>query len=87
MDARCRIELLGRLRVTQGEREITRFRTQKTEVLLRYVAYHIEHAHPREVLVELLRREGHPRAKLLRLSPCRGSGRVTHPQGGRRWFQ
>jgi len=34
MDARCRIELLGGLRVHQGEREITRFRTQKAAALL-----------------------------------------------------
>ena len=53
MDARCRIELLGRLRVTQGEREITRLRTQKTGALLGYIAYHLERTHPREVLMEL----------------------------------
>ena len=54
MDPRCRVELLGRLRVTQGEREVTRFRTQKTGALLGYLAYHLERSHPREVLVELL---------------------------------
>jgi DNA-binding SARP family transcriptional activator len=54
MDPRCRVELLGRLRVTQGERKITRFRTQKTGALLGYLAYHLERTHPREVLVELL---------------------------------
>ena len=36
MDVRCRIELLGRLRVEQGDREITRFSTQKTGALLAY---------------------------------------------------
>ena len=39
MDAGWRIELLGRLRVTHGDREITRFRTQKTRALLGYLAY------------------------------------------------
>ena len=38
MDARCRIELLGRLCVKQGDREITRFRTRKTGALLGYFA-------------------------------------------------
>jgi len=38
MDVGCRIELLGRLRVTQGDRDTTRFRTQKTEALLAYLA-------------------------------------------------
>jgi len=54
MDARCRVELLGGLRVQQGERTITRFRTQKTAALLAYLAYHLDRAHPREVLAELL---------------------------------
>ena len=54
MDVRCRIELLGRLRVTQGNREITRFRTQKTGALLGYLAYYIQSAHPREVLAEVV---------------------------------
>ncbi|HZP82590.1 MAG TPA: tetratricopeptide repeat protein [Chthonomonadaceae bacterium] len=51
-DARCRIEMLGSLRVIQGAREITRFRTQKTASLLAYLACHLQHAHPREVLIE-----------------------------------
>lgn len=54
MDARCHIELLGGLRVQQGERIITRFRTQKAAGLLAYLAYHLGRTHPREVLVELL---------------------------------
>ncbi len=62
MDVGCRIELLGRLRVTQGEREITRFRTQKTGALLGYLAYHAERAHPREVLIDLLWPESTPAA-------------------------
>jgi len=54
MDVRCRIDMLGGLRVRQGEREITRFRTEKTAALLAFLAYHLDHAHPREVLAELL---------------------------------
>jgi len=86
MDVRCRIELLGRLRVKQGEREITRFRTQKTGALLGYLAYHLERTHPREVLMDILWRGGHPRAepfRLQRVAACPGCGRPTYPQGGR----
>ncbi len=54
MDARCRIELLGGLRATQGDRTITRFRTQKTGALLAYLAYHRNRSHPRELLIEIL---------------------------------
>jgi predicted ATPase/DNA-binding SARP family transcriptional activator len=54
MDVRWRIELLGGLRATQGDREITRFRSRKTGALLAYLAYHLARAHPRDVLVELL---------------------------------
>ena len=54
MDARCRIRLLGELSVQQGDRLITRFRTQKTGALLAYLAYHGHRLHAREELVELL---------------------------------
>jgi len=54
VDPLCCIELLGGLRVAQGERVITRFRTQKGGALLGYLAYHLDRAHPREVLIELL---------------------------------
>jgi predicted ATPase/DNA-binding SARP family transcriptional activator len=54
VDPLCRIELLGGLRVLQDKRAITRFRTQKAGALLAYLAYHLDHAHPREVLIELL---------------------------------
>ncbi len=60
MDVRCRIELLGRLRVVQGDREITRFRTQKTGALLGYLAYHLERTHRRELLMDLLWPESAP---------------------------
>ena len=60
MDALSRIELLGGLVVRQGERVITRFRTQKAAALLAYLAYHLDQAHPREVLAELLWPWAHP---------------------------
>lgn len=49
-----RIELLGRLRAVSGSLCVTRFRTQKTAVLLAFLACHPHRAHPRETLVELL---------------------------------
>lgn len=48
------IQLLGGLRASQQERTIARFRTQKTGALLAYLAYHLGHSHPREVLIEML---------------------------------
>src|SRR5687768_15331048 len=54
MDKRCRVELLGGLRVQVQERIITRFRTQKAAALLAYLAYYRERSHPREILIELL---------------------------------
>jgi DNA-binding SARP family transcriptional activator len=53
MDARWRIELLGRLRAVQGDRVLTRFRTQKTGALLAYLAYHSQRSHLRDALIEL----------------------------------
>ena len=53
MDTRWRIQLLGGLRAARGDREITRFRTQKTGALLAYLAYHLDREHPREILIEL----------------------------------
>jgi predicted ATPase/DNA-binding SARP family transcriptional activator len=54
MSAPWRIQLLGGLRATQGERSLTHFRTQKTGLLLAYLAYYPQRAHPREELIELL---------------------------------
>lgn len=51
---RCRICLLGGLRVEQAERIITRFRSQRTGSLLAYLALFRQRPHPREVLIELL---------------------------------
>ncbi|MCD6506333.1 hypothetical protein J7M22_06870 [Candidatus Poribacteria bacterium] len=51
---KIRVELLGGLRIIQGENVITRFRTRKTGILLAYLAHHRDRMHPREVLIELL---------------------------------
>ena len=53
MNEQWHIQLLGGLRVRQGERIVTRFRTQKTGALLAYLAYHRQQSHSREVLIEL----------------------------------
>src|SRR5712692_9853562 len=54
METRWRIELLGGLRAIQGDRVISRFRSQKTGGLLAYLAYHCRSTHQREALIELL---------------------------------
>jgi DNA-binding SARP family transcriptional activator len=60
MDTPWRIELLGRLRATQGDRVVTRFRARKTGALLAYLAYYRERPHPREALIELFWPETEP---------------------------
>src|SRR5438552_2459929 len=52
-----RIELLGDFRVLMGDRVITRFSSLKAASLLAYLAYHPE-SHARELLVEILWRDG-----------------------------
>src|SRR5437016_6666091 len=54
MDARCRIDLLGGLRVEQDGRVITRFRSRQTGALLAYLAFYLQRSHPRELLMELI---------------------------------
>jgi DNA-binding SARP family transcriptional activator len=54
MDSPWRIELFGGLRVTRGERAITRFRRQKAWSLLAYLSYYPHQSHPRDELIELL---------------------------------
>jgi DNA-binding SARP family transcriptional activator len=68
MDLRCRIELLGGLRVTQADRVITRFRSHQTGALLAYLAYYPQRANPREFLIELLWPECDPPSGRSRLS-------------------
>ena len=53
MDTQWRIELFGGLRVLQGERVMTHFRTQKTAGLLAYLAFYRERKHSRDALSEL----------------------------------
>ena len=62
MDAGWRIELFGGLRAQQEDRVVTRFRTQKTGLLLAYLAYYLQRSHRREQLIELLWPEGEPQA-------------------------
>ena len=48
-----RIEILGELRAVRGERVLAAFRTEKTGLLLGYLAYFGDRAHPREVLLDI----------------------------------
>jgi DNA-binding SARP family transcriptional activator len=68
VDLPWRLDLLGGLRATQGNRVIERFRSQKTGVLLAYLAYHCDRTHPREALLELLWPECEPHSGRQRLS-------------------
>jgi predicted ATPase/DNA-binding SARP family transcriptional activator len=54
MGSAWRVELLGGLRVTRGERMITPFRRQRVEALFAYLAFYGHRAHPRGALIELL---------------------------------
>jgi DNA-binding SARP family transcriptional activator len=82
VDARCRIELLGGLRVRQGEREITRFPMRRTAALLAYLAYYLQRGHSREVLVELLWPECDVEAGRSRLSVVLSSVRALLEPAG-----
>jgi DNA-binding SARP family transcriptional activator len=50
----CRVEVFGGLRLIVGGQVVTRFRTEKTALLLAYLATHLHQSHPREVLIDLL---------------------------------
>jgi predicted ATPase/DNA-binding SARP family transcriptional activator len=50
----CQIQLFGHLRAEVEGRIITRFRTQRTALLLAYLAYYRERVHTREAVIELL---------------------------------
>jgi predicted ATPase/DNA-binding SARP family transcriptional activator len=60
MNTPWHIELLGRLRATQGDCVLTRFRARRTGALLAYLAYYLDRPHPREVLIELFWPEAEP---------------------------
>ena len=49
-----------RLRATQGDRVVSRFRTHKTGALLAYLAFHLHRSHSREALIELFWPESPP---------------------------
>src|SRR5439155_22891748 len=64
------VELLGALRVRrpdEPDRAISRFPTQRTGLLLAYLAYHREQFHPRDYLAELLWPESEPASGRLNL--------------------
>jgi len=52
LDERWHVTLCGSLKARQGDRVLTRFRTQKTGILLAYLALYGERAHGREELAE-----------------------------------
>jgi DNA-binding SARP family transcriptional activator len=68
MDARCRIELLGGLRLRRGDQVVTRFRTRKVGELLAYLSCYSLHPHPREALIDLLWPDCDPQAGRVRLN-------------------
>jgi two-component SAPR family response regulator len=53
VDARCRIELFGGMRLVQHDRIIARFRTHKAAHLLAYLALYRDQSHARERLIQL----------------------------------
>jgi DNA-binding SARP family transcriptional activator len=80
---RCRIRLLGGLRVEHPDRRVvTRFQTQKTGALLAYLAFYLRRSHAREQLAELLWPEVEPRAGRNRLKQALASlRRQIEPSG------
>src|SRR5438874_821819 len=53
METLWSFQMLGRFRLTQGERTISRFRTLKAAGVLAYLAYHRHRSHPRETLIDI----------------------------------
>src|SRR5262245_34552382 len=62
MTNRCRFEMLGKYRVIQSGRVITRFATYKTGALLAYLCLKPQRLDPREELIDLLWPECSPTA-------------------------
>jgi DNA-binding SARP family transcriptional activator len=54
MQVQWTIQLFAGLRAESECRVVTRFPTQKTGVLLAYLAYHLHRSHHRDALIELL---------------------------------
>lgn len=63
-----RISLFGGLQARYGERSLAHFQTQKTAVLLAYLAAYPQARHSREQLIDLLWPEAEPQAGRNRLS-------------------
>ncbi len=68
-----RIELLGSLRACRRGRVVGRFRSRKIGMLLAHLALHLDRAHPREQLIELLWPESEPNAGRQNLSQALSS--------------
>lgn len=73
MNARCRVQLLGALRIHRGDQSIGRFRTYKAGVLLGYLATYRHRPHPREEICEMLWPEVEPALGRNSLSQCLSS--------------
>jgi hypothetical protein len=79
---RFRIDLLGGVRVREGDRVITHVETRKTAALLAYLAYYPQRIHPREVLTEILWPEDDPEATRARLRQALAAlRRAVDPRG------
>lgn len=55
-----RLSLLGGLKAEQGDLLVARFHTRKTAVMLAYLAFFVQRAHPRDELIEMLWPETDP---------------------------
>jgi predicted ATPase/DNA-binding SARP family transcriptional activator len=81
-EARCRIEVLGDLRVRHGDRTLAQFRTQKAAALLTYLALHGDRSHAREQLIERFWPDLDPEAARDNLSTTLSSlRRLLEPAG------
>jgi DNA-binding SARP family transcriptional activator len=67
MEGRWQIGLLGGLRAERNGQVVTHFESRQVRSLLGYLAYHLDRAHPREGLLELLWPEEDPEVTRVRL--------------------
>src|SRR5881275_651857 len=67
MEAGWQIHLLGGLRAERAGQVVTHLEFRQVRSLLGYLAYHLNRAHPRETLLELLWPEEDPEATRVRL--------------------
>ena len=82
MDPLFRVEMLGRFSVRQDDREITRFRTQKTGSLLACLVLNRSRAYTRETLVRMFWPESDIKAARTNLSVALNSlRRQLEPPG------